>query len=317
MPETEARAAHEAGDVRGRIAALAERERVAPANGIEIAYDEIGDPDGAPLLLMMGLATQLIAWDERFCGLLADRGYRVIRFDNRDVGHSTTIDAPMPSRAAMFAGVGRPAYLLSDMAGDTVGLIDHLGIERAHVVGVSMGGMIAQTLAIEHPQRVLSLCSMLSTTGSRWLRMPKWKAMATFLVRPPRTARSTSPRALAPSGRSALRPTRPTGAVPDHVRGRLRPRLQPGRRGPAAARDQLLRQPRPPPRRLRMPATVIHGRDDPLVRPAAGRATARAIPGARLSEIPGMGHDLPPRLWPKFVEEIDSNANRASVARLP
>ncbi len=168
------------------LAALDERERLITANGIEMAFDEFGDPEGTPLLLVMGLGMQMIAWDERFCEQLAERGYRVIRFDNRDTGHTTKCDSmPVPSRAAMISGLGKPAYLLSDMASDAVCLMDHLGIERAHLAGVSMGGMIAQTMAIERPDRVISLASMLSTTGSRWLRMPKWKAMVTLLAKPP------------------------------------------------------------------------------------------------------------------------------------
>src|SRR5688572_19410425 len=130
-------------------------EQFAPANGIELCYEELGDPAGEPLVLIMGLATQMIHWDEDFCALLGERGYRVIRFDNRDIGRSTKIDSvPPPGVATMMLGVGRPAYLLRDMAADTVGLLDHLGIDRAHVAGASMGGMIAQQLAIDHPARV-------------------------------------------------------------------------------------------------------------------------------------------------------------------
>src|SRR5215208_1722154 len=146
-------------------------ERFAPANGIELCYEELGDPAGEPLVLIMGLATQMIHWDEDFCALLGDRGHRVIRFDNRDIGRSTKIDsAPPPGMTQMMLGVGRSAYLLGDMADDTGGLLDHLGIERAHIVGASMGGMIAQQMAIDHPDRVMSLCSIMSTTGSRRLR---------------------------------------------------------------------------------------------------------------------------------------------------
>ena len=141
-------------------------ERIASANGIEVAYQEIGDPGGTPLLMVMGLAAQMIAWDERFCSLLAEGGYRVIRFDNRDIGHSTKLTgAPVPGAGIDSSAAGIPAYGLEDMAADTVGLLDHLEIERAHVVGASMGGMISQIVAIEHPDRVASLCSIMSTTG--------------------------------------------------------------------------------------------------------------------------------------------------------
>src|SRR3954447_17641505 len=144
-------------------------ERLAPVNGIEIAYQEVGDPDAAPLMLVMGLGTQMLGWDEEFCSLLAERGFRVVRFDNRDIGHSTMIESGgVPSRLDLFAGRrGSAAYLLSAMAGDTIGLMDHLGIESADVVVASMGGMIGQTLASEHPERVRSLVSIMSTTGSR------------------------------------------------------------------------------------------------------------------------------------------------------
>src|SRR5215469_2456950 len=144
-------------------------ELMAPANGIELCYQEMGDPDGEPLLLVMGLATQMLAWDEEFCGMLAERGFRVVRFDNRDIGRSTKIDAAgVPSRVDMFVGRrGTAPYLLRDMAADIFGLMDHLGIDSAHLVGASMGGMIVQTAAIELPERVRSLTSIMSTTGNR------------------------------------------------------------------------------------------------------------------------------------------------------
>ena len=166
---------------------LAEREQIAPANGIEIAYDELGDPDGEPLVLIMGLGTQLIHWDVRFCQRLAERGFRVIRHDNRDCGHSEKLRGRgRPNMAAMLLGLGSPAYRLSDMARDTVGLLDHLEIPQAHIVGASMGGMIAQTVAIEHPERVRTLTSIMSTTGSRRVALPRLRAFGTLLSRPPR-----------------------------------------------------------------------------------------------------------------------------------
>ena len=163
-------------------------ELLAPANGIELAYQEVGDPDGEPLLLIMGLAMQMLGWDERFCELLADRGFRVIRFDNRDIGHSTMLDhLGVASRFDIFSGRRSTApYLLADMAEDTFGLLDHLGIESAHVVGVSMGGMIAQTMAIEQPERVRSLVSMLSTTGNRRIGVPALKTWGLLFAAHPR-----------------------------------------------------------------------------------------------------------------------------------
>lgn len=298
-------------------------ELVAPANGIELAYQEMGDADGEPLLLVMGLGTQMIAWDETFCGMLAERGFRVVRFDNRDIGRSTKIEsAGVPRRVDVIVGRRASApYLLRDMAADTAGLMDHLGIESAHVVGASMGGMVAQTMAIEHPERVRSLVSIMSNTGSRWTGMPSRKAMAVLLGRPPR-------------GREAAieRTVRTFSVIgsPGYPFEEERLRQIAGRsydRGHSAAgvlrqlhaistsgdRTQALRA-------VRVPTTVIHGNRDPLVRPAGGRATARAIPNARLKMIDGMGHDLPRQLWPVFAEEIAANAartGRGAVAKQP
>jgi len=289
-------------------------ERVAPANGIELSYQEMGDPDGEPLLLVMGLATQMIAWDETFCGMLAERGFRVVRFDNRDIGRSTKLKAAgVPRRADLMLGRrGSAAYLLSDMAADTVGLMDHLGVESAHLVGASMGGMIAQTTAIEHSQRVRSLVSVMSNTGSRWTGMPSRRAMAVLMARPPRGRDAAIERAVK---------TFKTIGSPGYPFEEERIRQIAGRsydRGHSSAgvlrqlhaitasgdRTQALRS-------VTAPTTVIHGSRDPLVRPAGGRATARAIPGARLKMIDGMGHDLPRQLWPTFAEEIAANAARA------
>ncbi len=292
-------------------------ERVAPANGIELAYQEMGDTTGEPLLLVMGLGTQMIAWDEGFCSLLAERGFRVIRFDNRDIGRSTKIEsAGAPSRVdMMFGRRGSAAYLLPDMAVDTIALMDHLDIDSAHLVGASMGGMIAQTTAIEHPERVRSLVSIMSNTGSRWTGMPSRKAMAVLLGRPPRGREAAIER--------TVRTFRVIGS-PGYPFDEERVRVIAGRsydRGHSAAgvlrqlhaitasgdRTQALHD-------LSIAATVIHGNRDPLVRPAGGRATARAIPNARLKMIDGMGHDLPRQLWPVFAEEIAGNAARAGRA---
>jgi len=292
-------------------------EMVAPANGLELAYQEMGEPDGEPLLLVMGLGTQMIAWDEGFCGLLAERGFRVVRFDNRDIGRSTKIaSAGVPGRADLMLGrAGSAAFLLPDMAADTIGLMDHLGIESAHIVGVSMGGMIAQTLAIGHPRRLRSLGSIMSNTGSRWTGMPSRKAMAVLLGRPPRGREAAIERAV-----KTFRVIGSPGYPFDEERVRQISARSYDRGHSAAGvlrqlhaitasgdRTQALRG-------VRVPTTVIHGKRDPLVRPAGGRATARAIPGARLKLIDGMGHDLPRQLWPVFVEEIAANAARAAAS---
>jgi pimeloyl-ACP methyl ester carboxylesterase len=292
-------------------------EQLAPVNGIELSYQEMGDADGEPLLLVMGLATQMIAWDETFCGMLAERGFRVVRFDNRDIGRSTKLTAAgVPRRADMMLGRrGSAAYLLPDMAADTVALMDHLGIESAHLVGASMGGMIAQTTAIEYPQRVRSLVSVMSNTGSRWTGMPSRRAMAVLLARPPRGRDAAIER--------AVKTFKVIGS-PGYPFEEERVRQISGRsydRGHSSAgvlrqlhaitasgdRTQALRG-------ITVPTTVIHGSRDPLVRPAGGRATARAIRGARLKMIDGMGHDLPRRLWPVFAEEIAINAPRSRSA---
>jgi pimeloyl-ACP methyl ester carboxylesterase len=288
-------------------------ERLASANGIELAYQEIGDPAAEPLLLIMGLATQMIAWDEGFCAMLAERGFRVVRFDNRDIGHSTKIDAGMPSWTDMTIGRRSTApYFLKDMADDTFGLMDHLGIEAAHLVGASMGGMIAQTMAIERPERVLSLVSMLSTTGNRRLGMPSWRAFARLMARPARGRQAAIEQTVKtfrvigspgyPMDEARLRQVADLSYSRSHSRAGVVRQLH-AITASGDRTDDL--------RTLTVPTAVIHGARDPLVRPAAGRATAKAIPGARLKMIDGMGHDLPRELWPTFVEEIASNAARA------
>jgi pimeloyl-ACP methyl ester carboxylesterase len=295
-------------------------ERLAPANGIELCYQEIGDPDGEPLVLVMGLATQMIAWDEDFCAMLAERGFRVVRFDNRDIGRSTKIDsAGPPSRIDMLSGRRATApYLLRDMAADTVGLMDHLGIESAHLVGASMGGMIVQTAAIEHPRRVRSLVSIMSTTGSRWVGFPTFKAFGVLLGTPPRSREAAIERAIKtfgvigspayPFDEERIRQIAGTAYDRGHSAAGVARQLH----AITASGDRTRAL-----QRLDLPATVIHGSSDVLVRPSGGRATAKAIPGARLKMIEGMGHDLPPALWPTFSEEIAATASRAKTVEQP
>jgi pimeloyl-ACP methyl ester carboxylesterase len=292
-------------------------ERLAPVNGIEIAYQEIGDPSGEPLLLIMGLGTQMLAWDEEFCALLAERGFRVVRFDNRDIGRSTMLDAAgVPRRADLFLGRRATAsYLLSDMAADTAGLMDHLGIESAHVVGVSMGGMIGQTLAIERPERVRSLVSMMSTTGSRRVGTPTMKAFALLFAQAPHSREGYVEQVVKtfkvigspgfPMDEDRLRKV--AGEMYDRSHRPAGVLRQIHAISASGNRTEALR-------RLQLPVTVLHGTRDQLIRPSGGRATARAIPGARLRLIEGMGHDLPRELWPTFVEEIAANAARADRA---
>jgi len=289
-------------------------EQLAPANGIEIAYQEMGSPAGEPLLLAMGLGTQMIGWDEELCALLAERGFRVIRFDNRDIGHSTMIDwAGMPRQLDLVRGRrARAAYLLGDMAADGFGLMDHLGIGAAHVVGASMGGMIAQSMAIQRPTRVRSLVSMMSNTGNRWLGWPSIKAFKALFATYPKTREAYVKRAHATFGAigspgfplDVERLERLAGEMWDRSHNPAGVMRQMHAITASGDRTSALR-------RLQVPTTVLHGRRDPLVRPVAGRATARAIPGARLRLFDDMGHDLPRPLWPEFVDEITATAEGA------
>ncbi|HEY6729572.1 MAG TPA: alpha/beta hydrolase [Solirubrobacterales bacterium] len=288
-------------------------ELFAPANGIEICFQEMGDPDGEPLLLVMGLATQMVAWDEEFCAMLADRGYRVVRFDNRDIGRSTRIEAAgVPGKLAMATGRGTPPYLLRDMAADAFGLMDHLGIESAHLVGASMGGMIVQTAAIENRQRVRSLTSIMSTTGSRRVGHPSYRTFGLLLGRPPREREAAIERVIKtfkaigspgyPFEEARIREIAGRSFDRGHSEAGIARQLH----AITASGDRT-----PGLRNLDVPALVIHGKKDVLVNPSGGRATAKAIPGARLKMVDGMGHDLPRALWPSFVDEIAANAARA------
>ncbi|HEY2717492.1 MAG TPA: alpha/beta hydrolase [Solirubrobacterales bacterium] len=289
-------------------------ELFAPANGIELCYQEMGEPDGEPLLLVMGLATQLLGWDERFCSLLAERGFRVVRFDNRDIGRSTTLrEAGAPSLLDTLSGRrASAAYLLRDMAADAFGLMDHLGWETANVVGASMGGMIAQTMAIERPERVRSLVSIMSTTGARFTGLPTLKAFGVLFSKRP-----TDREAFIERGVNTFRVIGSPGYEFDeqHVRDVAGRAYDRGSSAAGVAR-QLHAISASGDRTaglegLDLPATVIHGNRDPLVRPSGGRATAAAIPGARLKLIDGMGHDLPRVLYPVFAEEIAATEARA------
>jgi pimeloyl-ACP methyl ester carboxylesterase len=292
-------------------------ELMAPANGIELCYQEMGDPDGEPLLLVMGLATQMIAWDEELCAMLAERGFRVVRFDNRDIGRSTKLrSAGVPGRLDLLLGRRDTApYLLSDMAADAFGLMDHLGIESAHLVGASMGGMIVQAAAIERPERVRSLASIMSSTGSRRVGHPSYRTFGLLLGERPREREAMVERVVK-TFRVIGSPGYPFEE--EHVRELAGRSYERGHSAAGVIRQLHAitasgdRTPRL--RELDVPAVVIHGKNDILVNPSGGRATARAIPGARLKMIDGMGHDLPRALWPTFVEEVVGNAARAPKA---
>jgi pimeloyl-ACP methyl ester carboxylesterase len=293
----------------------------ASANGIQIEYDTFGAESAAPILLVMGLGAQMLLWDEEFCEGLADRGHFVVRFDNRDIGLSTHFDAhgaPNLPQLMMDVQAGKPlatAYTLDDMADDAIGLCDALELARVHVVGASMGGMIAQTIAYRHPARVASLVSIMSSTGSPTLPQAK----------PELIARLAGP---APVGRQATIDTgvetwrmisgsgfpfdeelvrRRSGELYDrshHPEGQQRQLaaiLAHGDRSPRLAA-------------VRAPTLVIHGEDDPLVPAEGGKHTAASIPGAELLLVPGMGHDLPQPLFATLVDAIASHVAKARAA---
>jgi pimeloyl-ACP methyl ester carboxylesterase len=289
-------------------------EQHAKVGDIELVYETIGNPGDQPLLLIMGLGMQMVHWDRALCEQIAGHGFHVIRFDNRDAGRSTSIKARVPNLARGFVGLPIDApYLLSDMAGDTLGLLDHLEIEHAHVVGASMGGMIGQTLAIMAPERVRSLASIMSTTGARNVSRPKLGVMRSLLTRAPRE-RTANIDHFVKVFRAIGSPAYPmeetqmrTVAAAAYDRGH-----NPAGTGRQLAAIMASGDRTEQLRKLDVPAVVIHGRADPLVQFHGGQATAKAIPDARLVAFDGMGHDLPEQLWPAFVDAIVENSARAA-----
>lgn len=288
---------------------------MAKANGIELCYDTFGDRAAPPIVLIMGLAAQMIAWDEEFCGELASRGYWVIRFDNRDIGLSTKFTAHgAPDVMAMLGllllgrSVSAP-YLLRDMAADTVGLMDALGVKSAHVVGASMGGAIAQEIAIRHPERLRTLTSIMSSTGEPGLSQPTPEAMQVLMAPTPTDRDAYMKRYL--KTWSVLRgPGFPLDEARDAERGGRA--FERGLNPPGVAR-QLAAIMASGSRKealadIKAPALVIHGDIDPLVRLDGGEATARAIPDAKLMVIKGMGHALPIPMWPQLIGAIEGHA---------
>jgi pimeloyl-ACP methyl ester carboxylesterase len=284
---------------------------------LDIAYETFGDPADPAVLLVMGLGTQMLGWHEDFCAEIASRGFHVIRYDNRDVGRSTPMhDLPVPSIAQLVRRSKKAAgYTLADMAADGVGLLDRLGIERAHVVGASMGGMIAQTIAGQYPNRVLSLVSIMSNTGARWSGQPRLSTYKALLGRPPKerdayiehTVRLFHQIGSPGFERDEDELRRTAGLAYDRGRNPAGSGRQLAAIIASGDRTKLLAT-------IRVPTLVIHGTADRLVRPSGGRATARAIPGARLLEIEGMGHDLPRGAWPQIVDGIAETAERAGDA---
>ena len=285
--------------------------------GITLCYEAFGDPADPPALLVMGLATQMIAWHEDLCEQLAERGFYVVRFDNRDIGRSTHIDLPAPTLKQMVRRrFGPDQYTLSDMAEDTAGLLRELDLAPAHVIGASMGGMIAQTLAAEHPGCVRSLVSVMASTGSRWSGQPRFNVYKFLLSRPPPDRDSYVERAIEVFGLVGS-----TGFPRDveYIRERAGRAYDRGHDVRAGARQLgaiLASGNRTAKlRRIEAPTLVIHGSVDKMVSPSGGRATARAIPGARLMMIEGMGHDLPRDAWPQIIDAIADNAGRADEQR--
>lgn len=289
----------------------------AEANGIELEYDTFGAPGGRPLLLIMGLGTQMTAWDPGFCAMLAGRGHYVIRFDNRDIGLSTQFDRlPEPDLLAILGGDVRTApYRLADMAEDAAGLLDALGIERTHVVGASMGGMIAQELAIRHGHRVLSLCSIMSTTGEHVVGQPTAEAMAAIMA--PRGVDRDQAIHRAVNVQRVIGSKTPEYVVSDEVRYERAAESYDRAYRPDGGIRQLAAIAASPDRTealgaLKMPVLVMHGDQDPLVDISGGRATAAAVPGAEMIVFPGLAHDLPEQLWPAFVDAISANTAKAA-----
>ena len=291
------------------------------ANGIQIEYDTFGNPADEPLLLIMGLGSQMILWHEDLCRMFAEHGHYVIRFDNRDVGLSSKIEeAGIPDVMAIITAImeRRPIeapYTLDHMADDAVGLLDALRIDRAHVCGASMGGMIAQTVAIRHPRRVKSLVSIMSTTGDPSLPPAKADAMA-FLITPPPQDRDGLIEHSVKLWRTIGSPGFPfdeefirerSAQLYDrcfYPQGQVRQLAAILAHG--SRRDRL--------KDVRIPTLVIHGIDDPLVPVEGGKDTAAHIEGAELMLVEGMGHDNPRQVWPRAVEAITALTRRAARA---
>jgi pimeloyl-ACP methyl ester carboxylesterase len=290
------------------------------ANGIALEVEDHGSPAGEPLLLVMGLGMQLLAWPDGFVAALVERGFRVIRFDNRDIGLSQSFDAAgvpnlvLDSLRFAIGWTVRSPYTLADMAADSVGVLDALGIESAHVCGASMGGMIAQHLAAAQPRRLRSLTLMMTTSGARRLPGPSLKVRGALISRPknPREVASIVEHYVELYGLIGS-PAFP--AQPEELRERLTRSVRRSYR-PAGTARQMVAIAADGDRSgllggIGAPTHVIHGLADALVPVAAGRDLAARIPGATLDVIDGMGHDLPAALWPRFVSGIAGAAGRA------
>jgi pimeloyl-ACP methyl ester carboxylesterase len=291
-----------------------EEKLVAAGRGIELCYDQTGNPADPPMVLVAGLGQQLHSWPTDFVTALAGRGYRITRFDNRDAGRSTHMRYRPPNPLAMLRG--RNQYHLGDMARDTVGLLDGLGYADAHLVGISMGGMIAQTVAAHYPGRVRTLTSIMSTTGAPRLGRPAlstWRRMLTS--RPPRTRGEAMERAVMmfshigshgfPFDERAVREYAGVAWDRDSSQGGIVRQLA----GIFASGDRTAEL-----RHIDVPTLVIHGNRDRMVHPAGGTATAQAITGARLETIVGLGHDLPIGAWGRIIDLITDHTTSVGSA---
>jgi pimeloyl-ACP methyl ester carboxylesterase len=294
----------------------------AHANGVELEYETIGDPEkGRPLLLVQGLGAQLTSIEDGFCQELADRGFLVIRYDNRDAGLSTWFDDAGPANLAAVWGGDHSslAYTLEDMADDAVGVLDAAGVQRAHLAGISLGGMIAQLVATRYPGRVLSLASIMSTTGSRAVGQPSGEAAIVLVASMPGdrsgfveqavvNARAISSGTAFPFDAGAVR----RGAARNYDRAHHPKGV--GRQFAAilAAGDRTKAL-----SAVRVPTLVVHGEEDQIIGVSGGEATAAAIPGARLLRVPGLGHELPPGFWPALADALVQNADREAGLEPP
>ncbi len=296
------------------------------ANNIEIEYETFGDPSSKPLLLVMGLGDQMIGWEEEFCEKLVEKGFYVIRFDNRDVGLSTKFEeAGVPHGKDIVKAIDllrrgkevQAPYKMEDMADDAIGLLDALNIDKTHICGLSMGGSIVQEMAIKYPSRVLSLTSIMSTTGRSDLPQPKPKAMKILMTPIPEERDAyieysvNLEHVLNGSGflfdeekvreRAAIAYDR--SFYPEGVARQLIAGLASGSRKTKLAS-------------VNIPTLLIHGGDDPLVPLEGGKDTAESIPGAELLIIEDMGHELPPEAWPRIIDAIAANADKAKTVPL-
>ncbi len=294
---------------------IASEELFAPVGReVELCYQTFGTPENDPLLLVMGLGGPMTWWDAELCQLLADRGFHVIRYDNRDSGRSSRGVGRVTRTTLLRAAAGRRVrapYSMADLAEDAFGLLDHLGLESAHVCGVSMGGMIAQTMAIAHPERVRSLTSLMSSTGKRTVGWQHPSLLPNFLGR--RAGRAGYIEASVKTWRIIGSPGYPTSL--ERTRAHAAETYDRGVTSSGTLRQMVavLTQPNRSQklRALRMPTLVVHGLDDKMVHVSGGRATAAAVHGAELLLIDGMGHDLPPALFETFADGIRRTASRA------